>query len=195
MEPQDHSRILHQIQDALINHLEMIQNYVDLEIQNYQQSFDLVVESINYLSYASLQPVEAINNEEFAFIATCYHRASKFLNLVTAFSKFHPATQEINAIWMRINTWYQQLCSNFNVSMTGIWDYISPAHPDHLVKIDGHSFEAIWAYPVPCMDIEILRHTDGITFQSPVFEPDDMPGGKGVRFCIAPEVLVEYCKA
>ncbi len=53
---------------------------------------------------------------------------------------------------------------------------------------DGH-YEARWWKPVPVMDLEILKYTEGVRIQGKPFEPKGLPGGIGLRFSITPETF------
>jgi hypothetical protein len=65
-----------------------------------------------------------------------------------------------------------------------VWDCIEPAVPDCVRDIGHGVFEAKWAAPVPMMDIEILRRTEGILIHGDIFEPEDMACGIAVRFSL-----------
>jgi len=65
-----------------------------------------------------------------------------------------------------------------------VWDWIAPAVPDTLDDLGNNIFEAKWAAPVPALDIELLRDTEGVRILGDAFEPRHMPDGIGLRFTI-----------
>lgn len=67
-------------------------------------------------------------------------------------------------------------------SLGRIWNFIRPAIPDTLCEVDEGLYEARWWKPVPQMDIEILKRTDGVAIEGIPFEPADLPDGVAVQF-------------
>ena len=63
-----------------------------------------------------------------------------------------------------------------------VWAFIHPAIPDTLREVDRGLYEARWWKPVPKMDIEILKHTDGVILEGSPFEPENLSGGIAIQF-------------
>ncbi len=54
------------------------------------------------------------------------------------------------------------------------------------LKLGGGIYEAIWAAPVPPMDVEILYRTPQVEIQGEPFEPEALPNGIAVDFSLNP---------
>lgn len=65
-----------------------------------------------------------------------------------------------------------------------IWKCIEPAVPDCLEQVEPEVYEARWWKPVPTIDLEILRHADGVAVLGEPYEPHHLPAGIAVRFTI-----------
>ena len=68
------------------------------------------------------------------------------------------------------------------VSLGSVWAFIHPAIPDTLHEVGSGLYEARWWKPVPSMDIEILKRTDGVIFEGSPFEPENLCGGIAIQF-------------
>ncbi len=68
------------------------------------------------------------------------------------------------------------------LSLGSVWNFILPVIPDTLSELDGGIYEARWWKPVPTMDIEILKRTDGVILEGVPFEPENLSGGIAVQF-------------
>ena len=62
------------------------------------------------------------------------------------------------------------------LTLGNVWNFILPVIPDTLHELDEGIYEARWWKPVPIMDIEILKRTDGIILEGVPFEPEDLRG-------------------
>jgi hypothetical protein len=65
-----------------------------------------------------------------------------------------------------------------------IWERLTPCTPDHIAELSEGIFEAVWASPIPVMDVEILRRTEGVLVLGDIYEPKVLPGGMAVRFSV-----------
>ncbi len=65
-----------------------------------------------------------------------------------------------------------------------IWEWLTPCVPDHIEELSEGIFEAVWASPIPVMDVEILRRTEGVLLLGDAYEPKVLPGGMAVRFSV-----------
>jgi hypothetical protein len=65
-----------------------------------------------------------------------------------------------------------------------IWDKLTPCSPDHIEELSEGIFEAVWASPIPVMDVEILKRTEGVLLLGDAYEPKVLPGGTAVRFSV-----------
>ena len=90
---------------------------------------------------------------------------------------------EVGRLLAQTDAWCQA-AGAVQLSVYEVWDYIAPVKPDHLAEIDSGLFEAQWWQPVPWMDIEILRRTEGVVIQHEQRDPSHLPGGVLVRFSI-----------
>jgi hypothetical protein len=70
------------------------------------------------------------------------------------------------------------------VNRDEIWEKLTPCTPDHIKALSEGIFEAVWAAPIPWMDVEILKRTEGVRVLGDVYEPKMLPGGMAVRFLV-----------
>lgn len=122
-----------------------------------------------------------------AYTEACYHRD----RVQTFFQRMNqPFDAEFyetytGQIWLQASSWCKTAGRQFQLTMQQVWDYIAPVKPDHLKDFGGGQYEARWWKPVPMMDIEILRHTEGVEFCGEPYEPHNLAGGLAVRFLLA----------
>lgn len=91
----------------------------------------------------------------------------------------------IGAIWSWAESWCKVAEGEYSrFTRDQIWDWIAPAEPDSVEDLGDNIFEAKWAAPVPAMDVEIFRRTEGIKICGEPTEPTNMPNGVAFRFCI-----------
>jgi hypothetical protein len=68
------------------------------------------------------------------------------------------------------------------VTVSDILRKIDPVDPESIVPLGDGWYEARWCSPVPVMDLEVLRRTEGIEVFGEPFEPDGLPGWMAMRF-------------
>ena len=121
-----------------------------------------------------------------------YHEVREDLDELTAF--FHQVSQDTDAafttsqvgqIWLQSHMWCDEAGKRFQLSSDAVWSLLDPVKPDHLKDLGQGVYEARWWKPVPMMDVELLRYTEGIVLQGQPYEPDNLPRGIAVRFSVA----------
>ena len=131
-----------------------------------------------------------------------YHEVREYLDELTIF--FRQVNQDTDAaftasqvgqIWLQGHMWCDEAGKQFQVSSDEVWALLDPVKPDHLKDLGSGTYEARWWKPVPMMDVELLRYTEGIVVQGQPFEPDNLPQGIAVRFSVnaAPEFVDQDC--
>jgi hypothetical protein len=92
----------------------------------------------------------------------------------------------IGQIWLQASAWLQTAAQQFQPSIQAVWRLISPAQPDHLADLGNGVYEARWWKPVPMMDVEIIRLTEGVLVDGDAYEPANLKGGLALRFQLEP---------
>lgn len=98
-------------------------------------------------------------------------------------------TMQIGQIVRDAARWGQQVRAILKPSISHIWKLLEPAVPDRIVDLGNGLYEARWWKPVPVMDVEIVRRTDGIRVETAPFEPAGLSGGIALRFRLVNPVL------
>ncbi|MEP7290456.1 MAG: hypothetical protein ABI835_01680 [Chloroflexota bacterium] len=95
---------------------------------------------------------------------------------------------QMGQVYLQGITWRQIAERKFRLTLDEAWDLIAPAEPDHLEDLGEGNYEARWWKPVPVMDLEMLKYTDGVFIAGNAFEPKNLPGGLALRFSLSPAV-------
>lgn len=145
-----------------------------------------VLSGIAFLAETCTAPPAApdIGNTYYE-VRACLDRLKGFLALIH-YNKYDAQTDHsVSRIVAQAQDWCQA-AARAVISLDGVWRMIDPVKPDSLARTDAEMFEAVWWQPVPWMDIEILRRTEGVIIHDEVINPDTLPGGVAVRFAVVP---------
>ena len=126
--------------------------------------------------------------ESYRDATECYEVLKSFLETMNQPLDLEFQNTGIGQIYLAATTWRQIASRKFQITLDEAWDLINPAEPDHLEDLgDGH-YEARWWKPVPVMDLEMLKYTEGVFISGKPFEPKDLPGGLALRFTLSPDL-------
>jgi hypothetical protein len=184
------STLCDEIRKIILSHLEEIGQYFPSAAQVEDQTPEHIVAYLERLSDIAACPPERASQELYLEACDCRQELDIFLRRMNQFFDADFAKTQFGQVLARANRWQQSASRKFQVPVQDIWALIAPAQPDHLEDLGNGLFEARWWKPVPIMDIEILKYTDGVFVDGEAFEPQTLPGGLALRFsvCVAPEI-------
>jgi hypothetical protein len=166
-------------------HVDALRTYLSLESPAALPVPMSVLVAFQHLDSISEIPPNQTSLSLFVEAQVHLHTVNTFLNDMNqprdeAFAETHAGQ-----ILMAMSNWVARSAAGLTHSAVhAVRKLIDPAKPDVLELLGNGLFEARWWAPVPMMDIELLRHTEGIRLEGPAFELRSMPGGLAVRFAL-----------
>jgi hypothetical protein len=118
-------------------------------------------------------------------VCACVDELKAFLALIHYNENNTRAARCLHRLLAQAQDWCQA-AARAAISLDSVWQFLDPVQPDSLIRVDAEVFEAVWWQPVPWMDIEILRRTEGVIIHNEIASPDKLPGGIAVRFALRP---------
>jgi hypothetical protein len=115
----------------------------------------------------------------------CHENLQAFLRAMN--QPIDAAFRETNfgRLFLQAGAWRRTAAQQYRLTTKDVWELIAPTKPDHLEALRDGQYEARWWKPVPIMDIEILKYTEGVLICGEPFEPEGLIGGLAVRFSIS----------
>jgi hypothetical protein len=179
------SSVSEQLQVIAQRHVEAIEAFAS-RTDRMEHQIDVIADWLGDLSAICQMAPQDASDERYEDARELLERVEQFMRLMN--QNLDPAfeSSDVGRIWTHARRW----CSlverrKLRLTRDEVWDHIEPATPDSLDEVSDNVFEAKWAAPVPVLDIEILRRTEGIQILGDCFEPKHMPNGVGIRFTIA----------
>lgn len=139
---------------------------------------------IERLTYLKDTPPQYASRETYQEASECQEELTSFLRSMNRTADVHLDNTIIGEILRQTATWLSRAPREFRLTKNDVWDLIAPAVPDHMDDLGNGQYEARWWKPVPVMDIEILKYTEGICISTDPFEPENLPGGLALRFSV-----------
>ncbi len=131
---------------------------------------------------------ETVSYELYRNACDCHETLQNFLLSVNQRINDREFKQSaLGILFVQAGRWRQDAHQRFHITIDEAWNLLAPAIPDHLEDLGNGQFEARWWKPVPLMDVEILKYTEGVQISETPYEPKNLPGGLAVRFAIVPE--------
>jgi hypothetical protein len=178
------TEIQSQIRDLIVEHLREVSRYLTGASLHPQHSAQIIDDLENLANICQIAPEDASPGMFYAAHAALT-RIDDFLRLINQDCDMCFCNTSAGMIWQRATMWCETVRRLYShVSLDQVWDVITPAVPDTLNDIGGGIYEAIWAAPVPPMDIEILNRTPQVEVQGTPFEPEGIPNGVAVHFSL-----------
>jgi hypothetical protein len=176
-----------EIRDIMTRHLAELGTYIPSSATSIDQIPDRILACLERLSAICQSMPDEVTVELYREASECYDTLQNFLSSMNQAVDAEFKASMAGEIWARASQWRQQVAKHFQLTLPEVWSRIAPAQPDSLVELDNGLYEARWWKPVPMMDIEILRHTDGVSIDTEPFEPQNFAGGLACRFSLSPD--------
>lgn len=188
MENTTRTAVARELQDCIAQHVERL-----FELQIVAGSFTLsvppnVLASVESLSLlCAAPPTDPLLAEKYEEVCACIDEIKHFFQIIHYNEHNLSENRQAARILAQAQDWCQAAAARMaQAGLDGVWELIDPVKPDSLSQISAEVFEALWWQPVPWMDIEILRRTEGVIIQDEIVSPERLPGGAAVRFAVTP---------
>ncbi|HLV36027.1 MAG TPA: hypothetical protein VKY59_12965 [Spirillospora sp.] len=178
----------YELKEVIARHFLELGRYISLDEPLANQVPDRVLAALERLSDICYCPPGCASYSLYQEACQCRATLERFLKHMNQEPDKDFEETQIGQIWQRACGWCSEAGKLFQRTIHEVWDMIAPARPDALDYIGDGVYEARWWKPVPVMDVEILRHTEGIQFEQEPFEPKQLPGGLAVRFAVVEDV-------
>jgi hypothetical protein len=178
------STLYQEIQDIIVKHITELKHYIPINATCEWTIPDTLLMCVERLSQISLSAPTLANYDLYAEACDRYNDLKCFLMNMNCANQPDFSESIIGQIWDQTANWLQTAEKQFCPSVDA-WDFIAPVVPDRLVDLGNGQFEARWWKPVPMMDVEILKHTEGVNIQGETFEPKSLVGGLACRFSLS----------
>ena len=171
-----------ELYSLLDSHLNDISQFgVSAEIQS-QDNLESITDSITQLFAMTRHDPNDIDRQIIKDATDCLHTIEAFFRLIHSQNIYTDTDKETGRIYKEIRDWYNSVLEKIEPSSHEVWQLISPVSPDTLKRLGQNRFEAYWDSPVPMMDIEILKGTEGVTVVDEPYKVDNLPAGLAVTF-------------
>lgn len=174
-----------EIRDVIYKHLEELGEYFRSPRDVGSMRCDQVVSCIERLAEICEYDPDTVSIELYGEACSCRHSVEMFLKSMNQCFDSEFRRTEIGKIWDQSQIWCHRAGIQYRMSLHDVWDVIAPVSPDYLNDLGDGLYEARWWKPVPTMDIEILKYTDGVVINGDPFEPPNLSGGLALRFSVS----------
>lgn len=182
--PSLHSSLIEETAEIIAQHLDELEPYVSTEAVMLSDAPENVLLSLERLSTLCQCSPEHASQEQYHEASAAYNTLIDFLRAMNQPMDSSFKETQFGHMLTIATCWRRIAGLRFGLSTHQVWDLIAPAQPDTLEALGNGRYEARWWKPVPVMDIEILRYTDGIIAEEP-YEPPTLSGGIALRFSVS----------
>ena len=173
-----------ELHESLKSHLNDLSQFgVDATIYS-SEKLESITDAITRLFQLTLINPADIDNSSVQDAIQCLQTVESFFQITNCYQIFTDTNKEIGRIYSQVCDWYYTVLQKLATPINDVWEIISPVSPDTLTDLGRNHFEACWASPVPMMDIEILRGTEGVSVIDGPYELDNLPAGLAVTFVV-----------
>jgi len=176
-----------EISQIITNHINDLGRYFPMSELSPEQVPDNILACAERLSDICLTSPRTATYETYCDACECYEVLKTFLGTMNQPIDIQFQDTTIGRVFLRASTWRQIANRKFQLTLDEAWELISPAVPDHLEELGDGQYEARWWKPVPVMDLEMLKYTEGVFINGKPFEPKELPGGLALRFSLCPD--------
>ncbi len=179
------SLVYDELAGIIMSHVEEISQYVPGVNCTAENAPGGLLECIDRLVGIIQVPADVASYDLYREAGNCRDQLTSFLQVMNK-PAAHPNSDDstLSQILTQTEAWRKRVADELDLSNKDVWELIAPAIPDHLVNLGSGEYEARWWKPVPLMDIEILKMTEGVICDEP-FEPEGLTGGLAVRFAVS----------
>jgi hypothetical protein len=179
-----HQILCQEIKDIMMRHYEELALYIPAGTQIIAITPENILICLERLAEICQYSSTETSYELYTEACEYYDTFQDFLNTMnqTMSPDFEKTT--VGQIWVQADNWRQREQKQFQLTGLEVWDFIAPAVPDRIVDIGNGQYEARWWKPVPMMDIEILKRTEGVFIHGEPFEPRNLEGGLACQFSL-----------
>lgn len=181
------SSLYQEIHHIIASHLAELGHYVPVPENADSAVPEEILACVELLSEMTQHSPRSVSYEIYREACHCFATFHAFLQTMNQKIDAEFQVTNIGQVYLKAKNWQRLAEQNFKVTLDEAWDILAPAIPDHLEDLGDGQFEARWWKPVPVMDIEIIKYTEGVEIQGKPFEPKSLPGGLGLRFTLTPE--------
>lgn len=175
------TQLIDELNTLVAEHFASLNRYVTF-VQPEVEALDCLVVALESLAAVRHSAADHASYAQFHQVRLHLAEIDQFLQQVNQDSDSDLMQTQIGEILAQAREWYAQAREQFRSTRDEVWDLINPVRPDTLKTLGDDVYEARWWKPVPMMDVELLRYTEGVEIQQPPFEPESLPGGIAVRF-------------
>jgi hypothetical protein len=170
--------------EIILRHLEALGQYVPASAFMIDMAPENVLRDVERLAAICQCSPQCASSELYREACDCQDDLQSFLDTMnqTLDSDFKETC--IGRVFTRASRW-RFAARQAQPLVTDVWAFIAPAIPDHLEHLGAGQYEARWWKPVPIMDIEILKYTEGVVISGEPFEPVGLSGGLALQFSLA----------
>lgn len=174
-----------QVNEIIGNHLTNLGRFVPTATLVAEGAPDTVMNNLERISEIVQTPPRAATFDMFRELCECQDNLEAFLGTMNQPMDFDFCETSMGQVMSQAVAWRQLTGRKYRMTLNQVWDFIAPANPDHLEDMGDGRYEARWWMPVPVMDIEILKYTEGVFISGEPYEPRNLPGGLALRFSIS----------
>jgi hypothetical protein len=179
------SALNNQVNDIIGSHLTNLGRFVPAANLVAESAPDHVISNLQRIADISQTPPRTASFELFQEMCNCLDDLEAFLATMNQPLDFDFCETTIGQVMTQAADWRKLSGRKYRMTTNQVWDFIAPANPDHLEDMGDGRYEARWWMPVPVMDIEILKYTEGVYISGEPYEPRNLPGGLALRFSIS----------
>ncbi len=180
-----HAALSNEIATLITRHMETLGQFIPASSSAKVNVPDEIIWRWERLNQICQEAPQQTSLEHYQEACEYHDQVRSFLQVMN--QSFDADFQDtcLGRIFQSAILWRRSAAEEFKLSIADVWAFIDPAHPDHLKDLGGGVYEAKWWSPVPVMDVEILKRTEGVMVCGELYEPATMPGGIALRFSIS----------
>lgn len=180
------STVIDEVREIVHRHLNELAQYLPGLKPLDEPAPGQILFCLEQLANLCQPPVEHVTAEQYRNVCSYRYALQHFLSVMSQPLDTGFTETRVGQILALADRWREAVAQDFELTRQQVWDWIAPVKPDTLEGLGAGQYEARWWKPVPVMDIEILRHTEGVVLLCDPFEPPNLYGGIAVRFSICP---------
>jgi hypothetical protein len=171
--------------EIILRHLETLSQYVSVTEPLMDSAPERILACLERLTEICQYPPRHVSSDLFREACECQDDLQAFLDTMHQSLDSEFRATYIGQVLAQAKAW-RNAAQTTQLPIQKVWEYIAPAIPDHLEPLGDGQYKALWWKPVPVMDIEMLKYTEGVVIAGEPFEPNGLSGGLALQFSITP---------